>query len=44
MDMPTALESVKKMAGLTFETLLVGHGDPIPTGASAEMAKVAAAS
>ena len=44
MDMPTALASVKKMAGLTFETLLVGHGDPITTGASAEMAKVAAAS
>jgi glyoxylase-like metal-dependent hydrolase (beta-lactamase superfamily II) len=44
MDMPTALQSVKKLAGLTFETLLVGHGDPILTGASAEMAKVAAAS
>ncbi len=44
MDMPTALQSVKKMAGLTFETLLVGHGDPILTGASKEMARVAAAS
>jgi glyoxylase-like metal-dependent hydrolase (beta-lactamase superfamily II) len=44
MDMPTALLSVKKMAMLTFDTLLVGHGDPILTGASAEMATVAAAS
>ena len=44
MDMPTALQSVKKLAGLTFDTLLVGHGDPILTGASKEMARVAAAS
>ena len=33
----------RRWRALAFETLLVGHGDPIPTGASAEMAKVAAA-
>jgi glyoxylase-like metal-dependent hydrolase (beta-lactamase superfamily II) len=33
-DMPTALESVAKLGTFQFETLLVGHGDPIVSGAS----------
>lgn len=34
-DMTEAMASVAKMAALPFETLLVGHGDPIEGGASA---------
>lgn len=34
-DMDVAKQSVVKLGGLTYETLLVGHGDPIETGASA---------
>ena len=33
-DMATALASVAKLGTFEFETLLVGHGDPIVTGAS----------
>jgi glyoxylase-like metal-dependent hydrolase (beta-lactamase superfamily II) len=33
-DMETALESVAKLGTFKFETLLVGHGDPIVGGAS----------
>ena len=33
-DMATALASVAKLGTLKFETLLVGHGDPIVGGAS----------
>lgn len=33
-DMATALESVAKLGTFQFETLLVGHGDPIVSGAS----------
>jgi len=33
-DMDQAMASIRKIAGLEFETLLVGHGDPILTGAS----------
>ena len=40
-DMAMATASVVKMGKLTFETLLVGHGEPILTGASAEVAKLA---
>jgi hypothetical protein len=32
-----------KLGGLTFETLLVGHGDPIESGASAAVAALGAA-
>ncbi len=42
MDMVGAMASVKKLAGLTFETVLVGHGEPILTRGSIEMARVAA--
>jgi glyoxylase-like metal-dependent hydrolase (beta-lactamase superfamily II) len=40
-DMAMADASVVKLGTLTFETLLVGHGEPILTGAAAEVAKLA---
>ena len=40
-DMATAHDSVKKLAGLTYETLVFGHGDPIDTGASQQVADLA---
>lgn len=43
-DMPTAMASVAKLGALRFETLLVGHGDPITSGASAKVAALAAGS
>jgi glyoxylase-like metal-dependent hydrolase (beta-lactamase superfamily II) len=33
-DMDEAFASVAKLGSLTFETLLVGHGEPIEAGAS----------
>ncbi len=36
-----ARASVVKLGGLQFETLLVGHGDPILSGASAQVAALA---
>lgn len=42
-DMDEALASVAKLGALEFETLLVGHGDAIETGASAMVAALAAA-
>lgn len=41
-DMITADVSVRKLATFGFETLLVGHGDPIESGASALVAALAA--
>ncbi|HEU0236154.1 MAG TPA: MBL fold metallo-hydrolase [Candidatus Limnocylindrales bacterium] len=41
-DMDTAMASVAKLAGFGFETLLVGHGDPVTSGASAQVAELAA--
>lgn len=41
-DMPTAVESVQRLAQLNFETLLMGHGQPIESGASAAVADLAA--
>ena len=38
-----AKQSIVKLGGLTFETLLVGHGDPIDGGASAAVAALGAA-
>jgi glyoxylase-like metal-dependent hydrolase (beta-lactamase superfamily II) len=40
-DMATANESVRKLAGYTYETALFGHGEPIETGADAEVAEFA---
>lgn len=42
-DMTQAKASVVKLGGLTFETLLVGHGDPIESGASAAVKELGAA-
>jgi glyoxylase-like metal-dependent hydrolase (beta-lactamase superfamily II) len=43
-DMALAKQSIVKLGGLTFDTLLVGHGDPIEGGASAAVAELGAAS
>lgn len=43
-DAEAARASVVKMGGLTFETLLVGHGEPILEGASGQVAALAAGS
>jgi glyoxylase-like metal-dependent hydrolase (beta-lactamase superfamily II) len=43
-DQEQAKASVAKLGKLTFETLLVGHGDPILEGASAQVAALAAGS
>lgn len=42
-DMALAKQSIVKLGGLTFETLLVGHGDPIASGASGLVAALGAA-
>ena len=41
--MDDALASVASLGALDYETLLVGHGDPIETGAAAQVAALAAA-
>lgn len=41
-DVPESRESIKAMAALTFNTLLVGHGEPLEDGADAAMAALAA--
>ena len=41
-DAIAATASVVKLGTLTFETLLPGHGEPIPTGASGQIAAFAA--
>ncbi len=41
VDMTQAHQSVKKLAGITFERALFGHGEPIAKGASREIAKLA---
>lgn len=41
-DMEQAMQSVVKLGTYTFETLLVGHGDPIEGGASAQVAALGA--
>ncbi len=42
-DMDQARQSVIKLGGLQFETLLVGHGDPLEGGASAAVAALGGA-
>jgi glyoxylase-like metal-dependent hydrolase (beta-lactamase superfamily II) len=44
VDMDQARQSIIKLGGLTFETLLVGHGEPIEGGAAAAVAALGAAS
>ncbi len=41
-DMPTANETVKKLAALQFDTILFGHGEPVEGGAAALLAELAA--
>jgi glyoxylase-like metal-dependent hydrolase (beta-lactamase superfamily II) len=41
-DMDEAVRSVVKLGSLAFETLLVGHGDPIEAGAAALVADLGA--
>lgn len=41
-DMAAANQSVQKIASLMFERAFFGHGDPIETGGSAAVAKLAA--
>jgi glyoxylase-like metal-dependent hydrolase (beta-lactamase superfamily II) len=41
-DMEQAIASAAKLGGLAFETLLVGHGDPVDGGASAAVAQLVA--
>ena len=40
-DMTAAQASVVKLGNLSFETLLVGHGDPILSGAAAQVKALA---
>jgi glyoxylase-like metal-dependent hydrolase (beta-lactamase superfamily II) len=41
-DMTAADESVRKLAGLTFDAVVFGHGDPVVGGADAQVAALAA--
>ncbi len=41
-DMDEAMASIAKLGALAFETLLVGHGEPIETGAAAQVKALAA--
>ena len=43
IDMAQAKRSIVKLGGLAFDTLLVGHGEPIAGGASASVAELGAA-
>ncbi len=42
VDMDEAMRSIVKLGGLTFETLLVGHGEPIEGDAAALVAELGA--
>jgi glyoxylase-like metal-dependent hydrolase (beta-lactamase superfamily II) len=43
-DMDLAKQSIVKLGALTFETLLVGHGDPLESGGSQAVAELGASS
>lgn len=43
VDMEQAKQSIVKLGGLAFETLLVGHGEPLEGGASAAVAELGGA-
>jgi glyoxylase-like metal-dependent hydrolase (beta-lactamase superfamily II) len=43
VDMDQARQSIVKLGGLSFETLLVGHGNPIESGASRLVAQLGGA-
>jgi glyoxylase-like metal-dependent hydrolase (beta-lactamase superfamily II) len=40
-DLAEAERSVRKLAGFSFETALFGHGDPVESGAAAQVAALA---
>lgn len=40
-DIPQSRQTIKDLAALSYNTLLVGHGDPIESDASAEVARLA---
>ena len=40
--MATARESVEKLAGFQFDTVVFGHGDPVEGGADAAVKELAA--
>jgi hypothetical protein len=42
--MDLARRSIVRLGALTFETLLVGHGDPIESGASTAVARLGGSS
>ena len=42
VDMDEATASIAKLGSLAFETLLVGHGEPIESGAAALVKALAA--
>lgn len=42
-DLDLSHQSIRALAELTFNTLLVGHGDPLESGADASVAELAAA-
>lgn len=44
VDMDEAIRSIVKLGGLTFETLLVGHGEPIAEDAARAVAELGASS
>lgn len=41
-DVPTSRDSIRTLASLSYNTLLVGHGDPIEQGADTAVADLAA--
>lgn len=41
-DIPQSRQSIRDLAALSFNTLLVGHGDPIEAGADTAVAELAA--
>jgi len=41
-DIPTSRDSIRKLAALSFNTLLVGHGEPIEVAADTAVADLAA--
>lgn len=40
-DMATANQSIAKLAGYTYETVVFGHGEPVTSGASQQVAALA---
>ena len=43
VDMEVAKQTIVKLGAMSFETMLVGHGEPIQGGASAAVAALGSA-